>query len=343
MKTQAFVLTATGNPEVAFALRELTLPALQSGQVLIAVEAFGLNYADVMARRGLYRETPPLPCVIGYEVVGTILETAAEADAHLKGKRVVAFCRFGGYAQHVITQNHAVSEIGEMDAAEALALATQFVTAWYMVERAANVQSGERVLVHAAAGGVGTALIQLCKRRNAHVCAKIGSRDKEQIVRQLGADEVVCYREHDYETTVGSWLSGESLDVSFNPVAGSTFKKDMRLLGSGGRMVLFGGSELSASRKSFFSTLNFIRKMGLMLPIGLMIRNKSVIGVNMLKVADFKPHVLSECMHEVTKLAQNGDVTPIMGGRYTQDEFAEAHRKLESGTTIGKLAVFWNH
>lgn len=342
MTTQAFVLTAKGRPENAFSLREITLPALQPKQVMIAVEAFGLNYADVMARLGLYREAPPFPCVIGYEVVGTVTQTGSEADSSFLGKRVVAFCRFGGYARHVITEEHAVAVIGDLDAAEALALATQFVTAQYMVERSANVQPGERVLIHAAAGGVGTALIQLCKRKNALVCAKIGSRSKEQIVRDLGADEVVVYKESPYEDGVNRWLGKDRLDVSFNPVAGSTFKKDMQLLGTGGRMVLFGGSELSGTRWGFLSSLNFVRKMGLIIPIGLMMRTKSVIGVNMLKVADFKPHVLTQCMKEVVELAKSGEIRPVIGERFTEENFTEAHRQLESGTTIGKLAVFWN-
>lgn len=342
MQTTAFVLTQKGTADAAFSLQTVDLPALKEDQVLIRVEAFGLNYADVMARRGLYREAPPMPCVVGYEVVGIVSEVGGSADASLIGKRVVAFCRFGGYAQHVITVQHAVAEIGTMEAGEALALATQFVTAHYMVARAANVHAGERVLVHAAAGGVGTALIQLCKRKGALVCAKIGSRSKEQVVRDLGADEVVVYSETDYQSAVSNWLGNERLDVSFNPVAGSTFKKDSALLGSGGRMVLFGGSELSGGRWGFFSALNFVRKMGFVVPIGLMMRSRSVIGINMLKIADFKPHVLKQCLQEVVELHENGAIKPVVGGRYQQDDFKKAHQELENGTTVGKLAVFWN-
>lgn len=342
MKTHAFVLTKKGSAETAFAFLPVTLPQLQARQVLIEVEAFGLNYADVMARRGMYREAPPLPCVIGYEAVGIITAIGNEADHALVGQRVVAFCRFGGYAKHVITEAHAVAGIGDLDAAEALALATQFVTAHYMVERVGNVQPGERVLIHAAAGGVGTALIQLCKRKQALVCAKIGSRSKESIVRELGADEVVVYSESPYADSVRNWLGSEQLDVSFNPVAGSTFKLDFGLLGAGGRMILFGGSELSGTRWGILSSLNFVRKMGLVIPIGLMMRSKAILGVNMLKVADFKPEVLKKCLSDVVTLAKNHEIKPIVGGRFVQADFAQAHSQLESGMTIGKLAVFWN-
>nr|WP_294859250.1 zinc-binding dehydrogenase [uncultured Fluviicola sp.] len=304
-QTEAFHLVKKGVAESAFELRPLSLPELKKDQVLINVEAFGLNYADVMARLGLYREAPPIPCVIGYEVVGVITEVGEKGNKELIGKRVVGFCRFGGYSKQVITENYAISVIDEMDAGVALSLATQFVTAYYMVNRSANVQAGEHVLIHAAAGGVGTALVQLCKLKGAHVIAKVSSKEKAELVRSLGADEVINYKEGDYEKQVSDCLKTERLDVSFNPVAGATFKKDWSLLGTGGRLVLFGGSELSNGKWGLLSTLNFVRKMGFVVPIGLMMRSKSMIGINMLKIADFKPKVLAECLNEVVGMVKN--------------------------------------
>lgn len=341
-QTEAFHLVKKGIAESAFELRSITLPGLKADQVLIDVEAFGLNYADVMARLGLYREAPPMPCVIGYEVVGIIAEVGEEGNPELIGKRVVGFCRFGGYSKHVITENYAVSVIDEMDAGVALSLATQFVTAYYMVNRSANVQSGEYVLIHAAAGGVGTALIQLCKLKGAHVIAKVSSKEKEKLVRSLGADEVVNYKEGDYEKQVSACLKTNRLDISFNPVAGGTFKKDWSLLGTGGRLVLFGGSELSNGKWGLLSTLNFVRKMGFVVPIGLMMRSKSMIGINMLKIADFKPKVLTECLNEVVQMVKQGQIHPVVGGVYKQDELKMAHRLLEEGKTVGKLIIEWD-
>ncbi len=341
-QTEAFHLVKKGIAESAFELRSIRLPKLQHDQVLIEVEAFGLNYADVMARLGHYREAPPMPCVIGYEVVGTISEVGETGNKELIGKRVVGFCRFGGYSKHVITENHAISVIDEMDAGIALSLATQFVTAYYMVNRSANVQVGERVLIHAAAGGVGTALIQLCKLKGAHVIAKVSSKEKEKLVLDLGADEVVNYKKGDYEKQVLTLLGSERLDVSFNPVAGATFKKDWALLGTGGRMVLFGGSELSNGKWGILSTLNFVRKMGFVVPIGLMMRSKSIIGINMLKIADFKPTVLTQCLNEVVQMVKRGQIHPVVGGVYKQDELKMAHRLLEEGKTVGKLIIEWD-
>ncbi|MNJ83414.1 Phthiocerol synthesis polyketide synthase type I PpsC [compost metagenome] len=341
-QTEAFHLVKKGNAESAFELRSTTLPELKGKQVLIEVQAFGLNYADVMARLGLYREAPPMPCVIGYEVVGLITQVGNEVDAALLGKRVVGFCRFGGYSKHVITEEYAVSVIDEMDAGVALSLATQFVTAYYMVHRSANVHAGERILIHAAAGGVGTALIQLCKMKGAHVIAKVSSKEKETLVRNLGADEVINYKEGDYSEKISALLGKDRLDVSFNPVAGSTFKKDWGLLGTGGRLVLFGGSELSNGKWGLLSTLNFVRKMGFVVPIGLMMRSKSIIGINMLKIADFKPQILTQCLNEVVQMVKLGQIQPVVGGVYKQSEFTKAHRLLEEGKTIGKLIIEWD-
>jgi NADPH2:quinone reductase len=210
-----------------------------------------------------------------------------------------------------------------------------------MAEYLTPVYKVDTVLVHAAAGGVGTLLIQMAKRRGATVIAKVGRQEKEVLVKKLGADAVVNYRKGDYADQVKQALGDGRLDVSFNPVAGSTFKKDMSLLGSGGRIILFGGSELSGSKYGIFSTLAFVAKMGRILPIGLMIRSKNVLGVNMLKIADNKPEVLQYCLKQVVALYENGDLKPQSGGVYPAHQLAEAHAALESGTTTGKLGVKW--
>jgi NADPH:quinone reductase-like Zn-dependent oxidoreductase len=341
MKTEAMVLVRKGDADQAFDRRAIDLPALQSNEVLIESEAFGLNYADVMARRGLYREAPPMPCVIGYELVGTVSSVGSAVDKTLIGQRVVAFCRFGGYGKHVVTWDYAVVPIAEMKAEEALVLCTQAVTAYYMAEYLSPIQAGEKVLIHAAAGGVGTVLIQLAKLKGAEVFAKIGDESKRSLVKELGADHVVNYKQSDYGQTIQSILGSDRLDVSYNPVGGSTSKTDMHLLGSGGRLVLFGGSELGRAKWGIFSSLNFVRKMGLIIPVGLMIRSKSVLGVNMLKIADNRPKVLQHCLLAVVELYQQGKIKPQVGGVYAIGDLQRAHADLEGGKTVGKLTVKW--
>jgi NADPH:quinone reductase-like Zn-dependent oxidoreductase len=342
INSQALYLVRYGAAQTAFELRDFNIVLPRNNEVLIEVEAFGLNYADVMARRKLYKSAPPLPGVLGYEVVGKIIHVGGDANPELLNRRVVAFTRFGGYAKHAITYDHAVAVIDDvLPAAAALALSTQFVTAYYMAVYLAPIHAGDKVLIHAAAGGVGTALVQLAKWKKAFVIAKVSSAEKVSLVKSLGADIAVNYKTSDYETQLDQLLAKDRIDVSYNPISGSTFKKDFRLLGPGGRLVLFGGSELVGAKGGIFASLNFIWKMGLLLPIGLMMRSKSILGVNMLHIADHKPEVLSECLQQVVALTQEGILTPQVGRTFQSDQLAEAHAFFESGQSTGKISVSW--
>lgn len=338
---KAVFLVNNGPAENAFEVREVPKPTPKAKEIIVKVEAFGLNYADVMARNGLYRECPPLPAVIGYEVVGIIDSVGTEMDSSLIGTRVVAFTRFGGYAEYAVTNDFGFAPVNELSNGAALSIATQYVTAYYMSRYVTNFFSGDRVLVHAGAGGVGTALIQLCKLKGCEVFATAGSQEKLDYMKSIGADHVINYREADYAASIDKILNGERLDATFNPIAGETFKKDFKLIGSGGRVLLFGGSARSGKKWGFFSTLNFVRKMGLMIPIGTMMRSKSVIGVNMLKIGDNRPKVLQKCMKDVAAMIQAGELKPHIGGEFNVDQIAEAHRLLESRNSIGKIIVSW--
>lgn len=341
IQTKAFQLVRNGTASEAFSLNEISLAAPKNDEVVIDVTAFGLNYADIMARRGLYKECPPLPTVIGYEVVGVVSKVGGDQQ-DLLGKRVVAFTRFGGYSQKVITKATGVAEIGTLDTGKALCLATQYVTAYYMSHYVISVREGERILIHAAAGGVGTALIQLVKHCGGEVYAKVGNDSKIDYLKQLGVHKVVNYRKADYEDQLKELLQGECLDVSFNPSGGSTFKKDLKLLGTGGRLVLFGGSERSGKKWGILSTLNFVRKMGLIIPITLMMSSKNVMGVNMLKIGDYKPEVLTHCLRQVVQMTLEGTLDPKVGGTFNAADFVKAQELLESGTSTGKVVVFWD-
>ena len=339
---KAIFLTQKGAANKAFEIRETPIPKLiDEDDILIAVEAFGLNYADVMARHGQYKEAPPFPAILGYEVVGTISAVNNVKNEHLVGKRVIGFTRFGGYAEYAVSKDYGIALIDNMDTGKALCIATQYVTAYYMAYVATNLFKGDNVLVHAGAGGVGTALIQLCKLKGCTIIATAGSSKKIEYVLNQGADFGINYRNSDYQVEVRKILDKKRIDVTFNPIAGSTFKKDFSLIGSGGRVILFGGSELSGKKWGALSGLNFVRKMGFRLAIGLMMRSKSIIGVNMLKIGDNKPELLKHCLVEVTKLIQSGDLDPHVGAEYAYENIAEAHTLLENRQSIGKVIVKW--
>ncbi len=341
MKSEGIVLIGKGRAEKAFQRRSIELPELKDDEVLIESEAFGLNYADVMARNGLYRDAPPKPCVLGYELVGKVVQIGKNVDEALLDKRVLAFTRFGGYGKHAITKSNALVLIDETPAEEAMALCTQAVTAYYMAEYVSSIHKGEIVLIHAAAGGVGTILIQLAKMKGAFVIAKVGSDEKGELAKKIGADLYINYKKGDYQTQLAQALPGKKIDVIFNPVAGSTYKKDFSILAAGGRIFLYGGSEMAGGKFGILSTLNFLRKMGVLLPVVLMMSSKNILGVNMLRIADDKPEVLQTCLEAVIELYKKGKLIPQIGGVYSVDEIAVAHNQLEDGQTSGKLTIKW--
>lgn len=341
METEAIVLCKIGTSSEAFEKRLVQLPELLADEVLIESEAFGLNYADVMARHGLYKEAPPIPCVLGYELVGIVKQVGLDCPPEWIGKRVLAFSRFGAYAKYVQTKVNAIVEIDNLPAEIAMSLSTQGVTAYYMSDVVSPIRKNEHVLIHAAAGGVGSLLIQLAKRKGAIVYAKIGSEEKRELALKLGADYVINYKETDYEAELQRLLGNNLLSASFNPIAGDTIKKDMQFLGPNGRLFIFGGSQMVGGKFGIFSKLKFLFDMGVVLPIALMMRSKSLIGVNMLKIADAHPDIIATCLKEVTALFTKKELTTHVGGVYQIEQLNEAHDFLESGKSMGKITIRW--
>lgn len=340
---KAVTLIKTGEAKEAFQLLDHPIPEPKSGELLIKVEGFGLNYADVVARHGLYQAAPSMPSVLGYEVVGVVEKVGTDEDGSLIGKRVLGFTRFGGYAEYAVANVKGTVEIPEdMPLGIATALGTQYVTAYYAVRESVRLHQGDRVMLHAAAGGVGTAIIQLCKLDGCEIFANAGSDEKCEFAKNNGATHAINYKKVDYADIIRKLSKEESpLDVVFNSVAGPTFKKDMKLLGSGGRMVLYGAADRSGKKWGTLSTLNMLRKMGVVIPIGLMMYSKGIIGVNMLGIADNKPDVLQRCMAAVVQLFKDGLINPHVGGVFAVEDIAEAHTLLEKGSTMGKVSIRW--
>ncbi|MEZ4756365.1 MAG: zinc-binding dehydrogenase [Flavobacteriales bacterium] len=333
-------LVSHDGPLKGFRLSQRPVPQPTARQVRIAVEGFGLNYADVMAARGLYREAPPLPSVLGYEVVGRVEACGAEVPPDLLGKRVVAMTRFGGYAQQAVTDHRACAVIPEdLPLGEAAALATQGATAWYAARMLCPLWPGQRVLVHSAAGGVGQFLVQLALDAGCTVYAVAGGGEKQAHLERMGVQHVIDRRKEDHGVALRRLLGRERLDVSFNAVAGRSYRTDMQLLGTGGRMVLFGGAERGTLGS--FGTLRFVWRMGLLVPIFLMMRSRSVLGINMLRLGDHKPEVVAACLAQVVAAHARGVVKPHVHRVYGADELPQAHADLAGGGTIGKLVVRW--
>jgi NADPH2:quinone reductase len=339
---KSVVLTRFGTPDEAFEIRESAKPNPRPMQVLIKVEAFGLNFADVLARKGLYPEVPDRPCVIGYEVVGRVEAQGSEVPMDMVGKRVVALTRFGGYAEYAATDYRALSEIPDTYPAEkAVALATQYTTAYVCAHEYMRLYPGDRVLVHAGAGGVGIALCQMALQIGCEVFATVGSEEKCEFLRKLGVQHPINYRKEDYSEACRKILGKERLDATFNSLAGKSVPKDMKLLRSGGRLVIFGAASRVGGKGGIFSSLGLLFKTGFVSPLSLIMRSKTIIGVNILKLGDYKPQLVAHAMQQVAAMAERSEIDPFVGGHYPIEDLNKAHLALENRGTIGKLSVHW--
>jgi NADPH:quinone reductase-like Zn-dependent oxidoreductase len=339
---KAIFLVRTGNPSQAFEVREIDKPATRPGQVLIKVEYFGLNYADVMARLGMYGgDAPKIPCVLGYDVAGTIEKVAEDVSQFKPGDRVTAMTRFGGYAEYAITDARAVAKIPvNLSTEAATALTTQYCTAYYCAAECMNLYPGEKVLIHSAAGGVGTALVQFAKFKGCEIFGTTGSPHKTEILKKAGVQHVINTSMERFDDEVMRITGGKGVDAIFDAVGADYIKRGMKILAPGGKIVCYGASQMTEAR-NIFSKISKRMQFGFYHPGHFIIPSKSMIGVNMLHIADAKPEVLQRCLQQVVRLAGEKVFEPMITKTFDASEIAAAHELLGSRQSAGKIAVKW--
>ncbi|MFC2175600.1 zinc-binding dehydrogenase [Bacteroidota bacterium] len=342
-KQRSFYIVKSGTAQAAFELRQSDIPAPQEGYVRIEVEGFGINFADIMARKGSYQDAPPIPFVTGYESVGRTMDQAIINGTQVPaGARVVAFSRFGGYSTHVLADERAVQLIPEdIPLGEALALAVQYCTAYHCAEERVSIFPEDHVLVQAAAGGVGTALVQLLKRKGCTIYGTSGSAEKLKYIQEQGVHVPINYREQNFTEVIKEKLGDRGLDVVFDSLGGKSFSDGFKALGKGGRIVGFGAAEQFSGGSQIINQLKLAANFGLFSPIQLLTNSKAMIGVNMLHVADDRIEVLTRTMKAVVELWKSGEIKPVVGGEFKADQLAEAHEFVESRKSIGKVAIRW--
>jgi len=339
---RAFVLVRHGEASRAFEEREIPDPVPGPGQVRIAVEMFGLNFADVMARLGLYQDAPPFPAVLGYDVVGRIDRVGAGIDHLREGMRVVAMTRFGGYATLALSAAFGVFEIPDgFDGAAATALATQYVTAWYAGVELVRLHAGDRVLIQGAAGGVGTALVQIARLHGCLVFGTTGTPGKMSHLAEIGVDVPLCTLGSGFEAEYRKVSGGKPLDVIFDSLGGGGVRKGLRILGSGGRLVSYGVADMVGPQHTFTSSIRTLLAFGFPHPLVLLLQSKSLLGINMLRIADERPEIIGRCLSEVVPRGVRGELRPVVGKVFPAAEFSAAHEWLRKRQSTGKIAVAW--
>lgn len=340
---KAIFLTKHGDSNKAFEIRDTEIPSIDDDEIVIEVRSIGLNFADVLARRGLYPDAPKNPAVLGYDVAGTVHSKGKDVTHVEVGDRVAALTRFGGYAQFAKTFAEGVAKLPEsISFEEATALATQGCTAYFCAEESVQLHAGDNVLVHAAAGGVGSLLVQYAKHKGCKVYGTASTK-KQGFLKELGVDVPIDYTSQEFDKIITNDLKeDQQLDVIFDSIGGSVFKKGMKILGQGGRMVTYGAaSQMDKGKKSLIATLKVGLGFGIFSPIPLLMKSQSIVTVNMLRIADHRKQVFKHVFDQVMDLASNKVLKPRVGKVFSLDQFAEAHDYLEQRKSLGKVVVNW--
>jgi NADPH2:quinone reductase len=313
---------AYGPPE-SLQLEEIADPALREGEVRLEVKACGVNFADALFTAGTYQVKPEPPFTPGFEVAGQVVES--RDPRWPAGSRVVATAGAGGYATHAVVPGSTVHALPEgMPFEDAAAMTITYQTGWFGLHRRAGLRAGDWLLVHAAAGGVGSAAVQLGKAAGARVIATAGGAEKVQLARSLGADLAVDYRSEDFVEVVKAATQGRGADVIYDPVGGDVFDKSTRCIAFEGRIVVVG----FASGRVPQARANH-----------LLVKNYAVVGLHWWLYLDRDPAAVAACQRELNALYGRGLLKPLVSERVSLADAPAALARVAGGKTIGKIVI----
>ena len=336
---KALVITKRGGPDV-LKVEDRPDPEPADGQVRVAVRAAGINFADLMARVGLYPDAPDLPAVVGYEVAGEVDAVGEGVTGVSPGDRVIAGTRFGGYAELAVTGEGNVAPLPDgWSFEEGAALPVNYATAYAALVRYGCVAEGERVLIQAAAGGVGIAATQIASLRGAETYGT-ASAAKHDACRAQGLDHPIDYREKDFAEEVRR-ISGEKrpLDIALDAVAGKSFKKSFDLLRAGGRLVCYGASAtMKGDRRSLVRAARTYLQTPRFNPFRLMPTSRAVMGLNLLRLWEERG-TLDDIMEPLAEMAAKGQIRPVVAEAFPLEQGGDAHRYISDGSNVGKVVL----
>ncbi|MET9922344.1 NADPH:quinone oxidoreductase family protein [Streptomyces sp. NPDC006435] len=314
---QAWRVHRNGEPSEVMRLEEIDRPTPGDGQVLIEVLAANVNFPDALLCRGQYQVRPPLPFTPGVEVCGRTPD----------GRRVLATPALpnGGFAEYVVADEAALLPAPEaLDDAEAAALHIGYQTGWFGLHRRANLRAGETLLVHAAAGGVGSAAVQLGKAAGATVIGVVGGAEKARTATELGCDLVVDRHTQDIVAAVKEATGGRGADVVYDPVGGDAYAKSVKCVAFEGRVVVVG----FASGVIPTPALNHA-----------LVKNYSILGLHWGLYNTKDPAAVRACHDELTRLAAQGTVKPLISERVEPAGAAKAVQRVADGASTGRIVV----
>jgi NADPH:quinone reductase-like Zn-dependent oxidoreductase len=335
---RALVITEHGPPEVLRVL-ERPDPRPAQGELLVRVRAAGINFADILARTGLYSAAPKPPAVVGYEFAG---EVQTDGRRFKAGDRVMGATRFGGHAELVaVPEGNLLPLRDDWSFEQGAAVPVTYSTAYAALVRYGSLRPGERILIHAAAGGVGSAAVQIAKAKGAGEVFGTASAAKHDAVRGFGVDHPIDYRTLDFAKEVRRITGAErALDLVLDGIGGNSFRKSFSLLRTGGRLVMYGVQGIQqGERRDLLRIGRTLARMPIFHPAKLMQDSKSVIGINMLQLWDDDPGLIDEYSAPVLELIEQGAIDPAIAETFPLERGADAHRFVGEGKNVGKVIL----
>lgn len=332
------VTTTTGDIDV-LKVQEKPDPKPGPGEVLIRVKAAGLNFADILSRQGLYPDSPPKPCVMGYEVSGVIESAGDGIGNEWTGKPVVAMTRFGGQSDLVVVNATQLFEKPQkLSFEEAAAIPVNYLTAYALIVVMGSLHEGESILIHNAGGGVGLAALEIARKIGA-VTFGTASPSKHQFLAERGLDHAIDYRRQDWLPVLKDLTNGRGVDLILDPIGGGHWKKSYAALRHTGRLGMFGVS--TASANGIAGKLKLVKaalQMPRFHPLGMLNKNRGVFGLNLGHMWH-EPEKVAVWMQEILKGVDEGWIKPHVDRSFSFDEAGEAHKYLEQRKNIGKVIL----
>jgi NADPH2:quinone reductase len=324
---KAWQVAEHGEPGTVLRLVDADPPAPAEGQILVRVRAAALNFPDVLMCRGTYQVRPPLPFTPGVELCGEVVAVGAGADRFAVGDRVVGTPQVphGALAEYALVPAvDAYPAPDALDDAAAASLHIAYQTGWFGLHRRAGLRAGETLLVHAAAGGVGSAAVQLGKAAGARVIAVVGGAEKAKVAAALGADVVVDRRGQDVIAAVKQATDGRGADVVYDPVGGEAYAVSTKCIAFEGRILVIGfaGGTIPAPPLSH-----------------VLIKNYSIVGLHWGLYKSHDRAAIDDAHERLTELAAAGVIDPLIGGRLPLADAADGLTRLAAGDTVGRLVV----
>ncbi|MBK8170458.1 MAG: zinc-binding dehydrogenase [Sandaracinaceae bacterium] len=324
----------------ALEVRESEDPTPAAGEVRIRVKGAGLNFSDIMARQGLYLDAPKFPTVMGYEGAGVVDALGEGVTSPAVGTRVCFVKKFGAQADVVCVPTiQALPIPDEMSFEEAAGLPVVYITAYHMIHRVAHVRSGESVLIHMAAGGVGLAALQLCKAIGNVTTFGTASASKHDVLREQGCTHPIDRHNEDYVEVVRRITNGRGADVVLDPLGGKDWKKGFSLLPPVGRLITFGFANMaSGEKRNYFRVAGQFMSIPLWSPLALMDGNRTIAGVNIGHLWG-ETHLISEELGAILALYRERKISPRIDATYSFAQAGEAHRRIQDGKNVGKIVL----